>query len=100
LLEYRDGQVRLADAGRTFEKEALAHDGKRVGEAPRVGGGPLQRFVVRGEVRDRAVLIALRDVGVCQPLLPDRLAPAVAARHAADALVVDRLPAGVIAQRT
>src|SRR5262249_30530479 len=100
LLEHGDGEVRLADARRAFEEQRLGHHRKRFGEAPCGRRRTLERFVVDGEVRDRAVLIALRNVRAGEALPADGVAPAIAANDAARAVLVDRTPAGVIAQWT
>ena len=59
-------------------------DRKRLGDAARLRHGALERFVVGGEVAERAVLIALRDVRVGEALVADLIAPAVAAHDAPD----------------
>ena len=99
LLQDGDRQVRLADTRLTFEEQPLVDDRKALGELARSISGALERLVVDGEVRDRAVLVALRHVRVGQPQLPDALAPAVAAHDAAHAIGIDGLPAGVVAKR-
>ena len=73
--------------------------GIRLGDAARLRDGALERFVVGGEVAERAVLIPLRDVRVGETLVADLIAPAVAAHDAPAAVVFDRFPAGVVAKR-
>src|SRR5262245_5864991 len=45
------------------------------------------------------MLVALRNVGVAQSIVNDPFAPAVAPDDAADTTIVDRFPAGVVAER-
>ena len=59
LLEHGDGEVRLADARLAFEQEPFRNDRERIGDAPRLGDGFLERFVARREIAERAVLVAL-----------------------------------------
>ena len=92
--------MRLADAGLPFEEQAAADDRIRLGNAAGLRHRALERFVVRGEVAERAVLIALRDVRFGETLVADLIAPAVAAHHAPGACVFDRFPARAVAQRT
>ena len=104
LLQHGDGEVRLADAGLAFEQQpaALLDDGKGVGEpirhAPRLIERRSSDSLYGGEVRERAVLIALRDVRVGEPMLSDLLAPAVAADDASNA--ASRRPASSRCRRT
>ena len=101
LLQHGDREVRLADAGLSLEEQARRDVWKRVGDAPRLRDRALERFVVRREVAERAVLVALRNVGVGETLAADVVAPAVAAHHPADAAntLIDRLPAGIVTER-
>ena len=58
----------------------------------------LELLVVGREVRDRAVLVAFRDVRAGEAELPRLVALAVAADHTTDAVLFERFPAGVVAE--
>ena len=58
----------------------------------------LQRFVVGGEIRDRAVLVALGDVRAGQAELSGLGPLAVAPHDTAHAPIVDGFPAGIVAE--
>src|SRR4029077_16573578 len=88
--------------GLSFEEQTLRDVWKRVGVAPRLRHRAFERLVVRGEVAQRAVLVAFRDIGAAQAFAADVVAPAVAADHPpwpAAHVVTFRLPAGIITKR-
>src|ERR1035437_2789081 len=95
--------MRLADARLPFQKQSLPHHRKSLGESARLRDRLFERLVVSGEVLERTVLVALRDVGVRQMLAPDVLAPAVATDDAADAVcfvLANGLPTRAVAEWT
>ena len=94
-----EGNTRLYSE-EDLEQQPLADHRERFGDAPRARHRFLQRFVVGGEVVERAVLVAPRDVRVGEAVLPDACAPAVAADHSPHAILVDRRPSGVVATWT
>ena len=82
LLQDGGRQVRLADARLPVEQQALADDRKGLGDPSGLRRPPLERFVVRREIAERAVLIPLGNVRVGETLVADLIAPAVAAHDA------------------
>src|SRR5262249_39453580 len=78
--------------------EALGVE-EAIDHLPRIVDRSPQRLVVGGEVVERAVLVALRDVGVGEPHPAEALAPAVAADDAADPVLLNGSPARVVALR-
>jgi hypothetical protein len=92
--------MRLADTRLSFEQEPLRDDRKRLSDTPRPLDRFFERLVVGGEVRQGAVLIALRNLRVGEAVVPDLLAPALTADDAPDALIVDGLPSRVVAEST
>src|SRR5262249_25869740 len=59
----------------------------------------VQRLVIGDEVLERAVLVALRDVGLGEARDADLQPPAVAAHHATDAVLLGWFPAGIVTNR-
>ena len=96
LLEDGDGEMRLADAGQSPEQQPASLLAEVVGRrealrhATRLLERAFERRVVGGEILERAVLIALRNVRGGQAMPTHLLAPAVAADDAADALLCRR----------
>src|SRR5205085_1199170 len=60
----------------------------------------LERRVVGRKIRQRAMLVALRNVRARQAIVSGLLAPALAANDAAHTGDLDRLPVRVVAVRT
>src|SRR4029079_18510348 len=57
-------------------------------------------FVVGGELRQRAVGVPFRDPRFVETLAADVVPPAVAPHHATNAVLFNRLPARIVAERT
>jgi len=99
-LQQADRQVRLADAGRPVEHQALLLDRKRLDEllgqaqrvALRVGVGLIGAELGATELR--------RDARIGQVLLDDHGAPAVAARQALHAFHRHAFPACAVTNLT
>src|SRR5919204_435169 len=102
FLEDRNGKVSFSDSRHSGEQQtAIAALARRKGvdHARGTGHAALQRVVVRLEIRQRAVLVAARNVCRRQALAAGFLAPAAAALDAADAVAVDGLPSCVVTKR-
>jgi outer membrane protein OmpA-like peptidoglycan-associated protein len=94
LAEDGDGQVALADAGRSDEEQPLVHDRKLLGEPPADGERAQQAVVAVGDERRQvAVLVALRDARGGEQARRGGVAPAVAPHDDLASVPVDGLPA-------
>ena len=100
LLQNRNREVRFANAGLPFQKQAARGCRKLVSDTFRLGDGPLERLIVSREISEGAVEIPLGNVRVDEARLANLLAPAIAADDPADTVLVNRFPAGIVAERT
>jgi hypothetical protein len=90
--------MRLPHPGEPLQQHALFDDREALRQARAVLQRLVQLFVVDDVVRQRAVLISLRDARVGDEPLAGAAADAVAPRDARDTVNVDRLPSGVVAE--
>src|SRR3990172_3395519 len=95
-----DRQVRLPKPGIAEEQQPLVDDRKRVAEGTRTSDRVHKGVVVGFEILQIALLVERWNPRVRQDLVADAVPPAVTANDPADSLFVDRLPAGIVAERT
>ena len=98
LTQDRDGQMGLADAGRSQQEQPPIDDRKTLREPRRMLQCLGEPLVVRDVVGEIAVLISTRDSRLCQQASGSRLAHAITASHARHTVGFDRLPTSVVAQ--
>jgi len=90
--------MRLPYSWQPLQQHALFDDRKPLRQPRAVLQRLVQLFVVDDVVRQRAVLIALRDARVGDQPFTGAAADAVAPRDARDTVNLDRLPSGVVAE--
>ena len=96
--ERRDGQVRLADAVRTDEAEALGAVGESVGKPAHGAHGVGELLVgIDLKILEVAAPVTRRNPGFVEEPPGVLTLPALAAHDAAHAVRIDGLPTGVVA---
>ena len=99
-LQNRNGKMRLADTRSAQQQQPFVEHGERSREGPGLCHGRHQRVTVVLEVVERAGLIARGNARVSHGLRDSVLTPAVAPDDSSDTVILERSPAGVIAERT
>ena len=98
--KHRHRDVRLADARRADEAEALLDCGKAVGELARLRHRDRQLLVwIEEEILERATRVARRNSREVEQLSGDAVLPAGASLDTTHAVAIDRLPASSVATR-